>query len=124
MDFIPTKRAFITVPSNGEVMSFISWLYDQTYVLDQQNVNSEISFEIEASSQMIAKAKKYVDDLSGSFVTQNAIQIDLIHFTFDSKFVMTEDKENSTFLRKTNYVKLYFHATNIFNDFLLMQKVQ
>ena len=75
MDFIPTKRAYITVPvpSNSEVMSFISWLYDQTYVLDQQNLNSEISFEIEASSQVIARAKKYVNNLNGSFIIQNGL---------------------------------------------------
>jgi hypothetical protein len=74
MDFIPPiKRAFITIPSNGEVMSFISWLYDHTYVLDQQNMNSEISFEIEASSQVIARAKKYVTNLNGSFIIQNGL---------------------------------------------------
>ena len=73
MNFIPTKRAYITVPSNGEVMSFISWLYDQTYVLDQQNIDSEISFEIEASSQVIARAKKYVNNLNGSVVIQNGL---------------------------------------------------
>jgi GTP-binding protein HflX len=71
IDFLPSiKRAFITVPSNGEVMSFISWLYDQTHVLDQQNLNSEISFEIEASSHVIARAKKYVTNLNGSFIIQ------------------------------------------------------
>jgi 50S ribosomal subunit-associated GTPase HflX len=72
IDFLPIRRAYLTVPSNSEVMSFISWLYDQAFVLDQQQVNSEISFEIEASSQVIAKAKKYVDDLKGSFIVQNA----------------------------------------------------
>lgn len=73
IDFLPIKRAYITLPANGEVMSFISWLYDQTYVLDQQNMNSEISFEIEASSQVIARAKKYVNNLNGSFVIQNGL---------------------------------------------------
>ena len=73
MDFLPIQRAYITVPSNGKVMSFISWLYDQAFILDQQHVNSEISLEIEASSQVMAKAKKYVNDLKGSFVIQNNI---------------------------------------------------
>ncbi|MFX1518714.1 MAG: GTPase HflX [Promethearchaeota archaeon] len=72
IDFLPIKRAFITVPSNGEAMRFISWLYDQAFILDQQHVNSEISFEIEASSQVMIRAKKYVDDLKGSFVIQMA----------------------------------------------------
>jgi GTP-binding protein HflX len=73
LDFLPIRRAYLTVPSNGEVMSFISWLYDQAFILDQQHMNSEISFEIEASSQVMAKAKKYVDDLNGSFIIQNGV---------------------------------------------------
>ncbi len=74
MDNIPLyQRAYITVPSNGEVMPFISWLHDRTFILDQQNMNSEISFEIEASSQVIARAKKYVNNLNGSFVIQNGL---------------------------------------------------
>ena len=60
----------IIVPTLYE---FISWLYDQAFILDQQHVNSEISLEIEASSQVMAKAKKYVNDLKGSFVIQNNI---------------------------------------------------
>jgi len=74
MDNIPLyQRAYITLPSNGEIMPFISWLHDRTFILDQQNMNSEISFEIEASSQVIARAKKYVNNLNGSFIIQNGL---------------------------------------------------
>jgi GTP-binding protein HflX len=74
MNFLPLyRRAYITVPSNdaGEVMPFISWLYDQGFVLDQQQMPSEISLEIEASTQVMAKVEKIVNCLKGSFVIQN-----------------------------------------------------
>jgi GTP-binding protein HflX len=63
-----TVKASFTVPVTSEAMSFVSWLFNHTFIRDMKYVDGDIHISFEAIPRFAEKVRKLIrEDFRGEF---------------------------------------------------------